>query len=881
MLSVKVKKFFALWLGFAGFCWSVAHAADSFQELPRTWTNNQGRTVQAIFAGEENDQVVLNLGLGGVAKVPLSNLSKADQDYLAFVRLRAVEAPASFPARVELKVRSNFMYPSELNRRGDPPSTVETTPDWQCETYAVGPLQVQVNWANAPKASEDQRAELFHPLLAADWFLRNLPGLPKRDLKPGEELPEVLCVHDWQFDQLGGQAKRYWVIRDGRLVLPTRALGIAGNFERTDAEEPSAVTPEQRQANVFAGAVRWGMAEDAMCLPRWVREGLVECARLAPQEKGWPQPARLFRTLSERIAFWSRGDKHLSAAQATEVFNLPEAQWSRYDSGFRDASYARYMNGALLLVFYYLYLDPEAQKAWQEAWALAHEDGTKIRAYFTGRRRFHHYEHLTRLVFRADGTFAYPPGQPPPQTSPPPFPELAADDFELLAKRHVSVLERPFAKGGLEKVLTEAYARAGMPLDAAAAPSAYTFSAAASKSNGSVVQAGKRLPVDNRTWPLQIKVGLDAVLAFEVKDPTTRKPTNRYRCGRFEFKSDVPLTLPVVQEMARTFTAVEQLMKQLPWGITPKPAEGSDYFEARLFSTRRAYEDDGGPRLSGGVYSRKDKIFRVPFASLGIVRDKDGQWVKAPGYSVTTIVHELTHMMMDEMLMSLPIWIVEGSAEYTEMIPFKDGLFRFGDHQEGLKTYAAKFASEGALPSAEDCVTIFHQTVETWHSSVFQGTILRSDPPGKPQSQRVPPPIIPGLSGTSQVLTQHRLYCAATLLFYYFMHLDEPKRGHPMLPFMDAVQDDLPQMRGFIAAEIDYEHRMSEFLKKPGVELFPDGRFTYPSELTPPERPRAPGGALEADRIGFIHLDTLAKGRSDAQLAAEIRKKYQAMGIKL
>ncbi len=130
-------------------------------------------------------------------------------------------------------------------------------------------------------------------------------------------------------------------------------------------------------------------------------------------------------------------------------------------------------------------------------------------------------------------------------------------------------------------------------------------------------------------------------------------------------------------------------------------------------------------------------------------------------------------------------------------------------------------------------------------------------------------------------MTQHRLYCAATLLFYYFMHLDEPKRGHPMLPFMDAVQDDLPKLREFLAAETDYRHRINEFLKQPGVQLFPDGRFSYPSTLTPPAHPTLPGGVTEAGQIGFIHLETLTKGRSDAQLVAEIRKKYAAIGIKL
>jgi hypothetical protein len=206
------------------------------------------------------------------------------------------------------------------------------------------------------------------------------------------------------------------------------------------------------------------------------------------------------------------------------------------------------------------------------------------------------------------------------------------------------------------------------------------------------------------------------------------------------------------------------------------------------------------------------------------------------------------------------------------MIPFNDGLFRFGDHAQGMKAYVKKFIDWHAMPTADDCVAVMHYTTQQWQDATK---------PKGPQPLNI---IIPGgvPSGPSdQALAQARLYCSATLLFYYFMHLDDPKRGHPMLPFLDAAQDDLPQWRAYEAAVVSYRTQIAAFLKQPGVQSFPDGRFTYPSNLTPPQPPALPAGAKTPATATLVHLDILQKGRTDDALRDLLRQKYGAMGIKL
>ena len=102
-----------------------------------------------------------------------------------------------------------------------------------------------------------------------------------------------------------------------------------------------------------------------------------------------------------------------------------------------------------------------------------------------------------------------------------------------------------------------------------------------------------------------------------------------------------------------------------------------------------------------------------------------------------------------------------------------------------------------------------------------------------------------------------------------------------MLPFLDAVQDEMPGLREYFAEYDVYRRKLQDFLKLPGVETLPDGRFRYPKSLTPPKRPDMPAGVKDLDSIVFSKYELLTKGRSEAQLAEEFRKKFAPLGISL
>jgi hypothetical protein len=656
----------------------------------RTWTNAQGRTLQGAYARLVGADVEITLADGKIAKVPLASLSPADQEHVASLQPKP-EPPVKIPD-------ASGIYATPV-----PPEDTRGV-------FAVDAGDFTVSF-NDPKARQlDKQAlrELIQPLQAAAWALRELHcGC---DPIPGSGKPQARFITRDVMNVSADQAERgYWRIPAGSFALevawnetasppspapppsPARPAGgepgtadgvsptparrseppppqFVGNpvtgasaaNDRAAAEQKKYLQKETRTANLIDGGIRLMLREDALFLPGWVMQALSDSVQALPREEGWPQAPRFRSGLHRWLTAFSKTENANPAGSfAADALAAKEEIWQ--DHTENNGARARLNAGALLLGYYFMRLDYGSGSMWKSAVADARADGAKLRAFFSARDAYRDsllaYMKSRGIIPRADGSFSYFENDPPPAPPADPFPEAKSQGVEVLKTRHSAKFVAAFDKQEVAKIVDDAFAKDHLPLGAAfvpyqAPPSALAEAAPTQTplqpvppvpvagANVSIVTSAKRVPVDNRTWPLQIKVGLGAV--------NTAVVDGRYRCGRFEFSSDVPLPPPVAKEVSRTFTAVEELIQQLPWGITPTPAKGA-YFQARLFSTRERYERDGGPTLSGGFYDQRDKIFRVPFESLGLVAS-GSEITKRKGFHVDTIIHELTHMMMDEML---------------------------------------------------------------------------------------------------------------------------------------------------------------------------------------------------------------------------------------
>ena len=367
---------------------------------------------------------------------------------------------------------------------------------------------------------------------------------------------------------------------------------------------------------------------------------------------------------------------------------------------------------------------------------------------------------------------------------------------------------------------------------APAVPGAVPSTTATKPGNPATATTGKPGAISAtkpRTWPAIVEVPPNSI-EITLGDQDAAKRRYVYKSQSFEFVSQDKLAGSVMKEVARTFEATRSLVSALPWGINPTPPSDLGFYQARLYVTREDYFADGGPQNSGGVYFSKDRIFRIPFPSLGLMM-QGKTWFKKPDYHGDTLVHEVTHQMMHDFLGFLPKWIIEGTAEYTESLPYNAGKFIAGSHGRGLKEYLAKAASHRVLTSE---FRPFGEHIamkrDNWESL------------------------------SAQQHAQHLLYSQSYVLTYFFCHLDGDGKGTRFMKYLDAIGE----------ARDEWDR----FFKDPQVKTNPDGSYTFPRSLPQPK-------AKHSEEFGIEKLSILFDGRDAAALEKDIREGFKKIGVKL
>lgn len=336
----------------------------------------------------------------------------------------------------------------------------------------------------------------------------------------------------------------------------------------------------------------------------------------------------------------------------------------------------------------------------------------------------------------------------------------------------------------------------------------------------------RRVPIQNRTWPDTVAVSAGSIEIQAVYE-NVRERQCIYQSKSFEFSSQAKLAGSVMKEVARTFEATRALVEAMPWGILCLPPDGKR-FKAALYETREDYIAEGGAENSGGMYLLREKIFKIPFPSLGL-RKRGQTYFKDEGYTNATLVHELTHQMMDEYLEYLPIWVCEGTAEYTEMMPYNAGTFRPGMHKTSMKSAMSAWESEqgfaGEMGSLQEHMTMPQAVWAMASSSAQQMSIM---------------------------------YHRSHMLVYFFNHLDGDRQGTRFIRFMEAVHGEVAAKHAFFA--------------DPRVKQLGDGRFSYPQGMTLPSMD---------GRAAFKHLPILLDGRSYEELARDFETGFRSIGVKV
>ena len=433
----------------------------------------------------------------------------------------------------------------------------------------------------------------------------------------------------------------------------------------------------------------------------------------------------------------------------------------------------------------------------------------------------------------------------------------------------------------------------------------------------------QRLPWDKRRMPTEVR---EPMLYMNIKVVKETPDECIYESGHFQFKTSARLGAILMKDVCRAFESTYELVRMLPWGVVPRPEEGHAKFHAELYETRKQYLATGAPTWSGGVYVRNEKVFRIPFEELGISNTvgANGAYYRKGEVNNDTITHEITHQMMHEYLPYMPVWLIEGLAEYTCNLNYKGGIFyvnadggAFATRQPGsrYRGLMRSLNSPGRWIGAEE---LWGYTTDiSTYKAITNFTLPKKEevipePPAPPKKEE--PPLPPGSSvpvikvqvptQPKQVVPPMRVfnstlpdrYRSSHILAYFFVHDDGGRR---LMRYFDALHAEKKKWPVFWAqveaynAEINnlrpaydaYRTAMADFMRQPGVRELGGGRFSYPSNLTPPAPPPAPPKEpqppdnTDPAAVCAKHLDILLDGRTLDELSKQVSALFQKSGL--
>ncbi len=393
-----------------------------------------------------------------------------------------------------------------------------------------------------------------------------------------------------------------------------------------------------------------------------------------------------------------------------------------------------------------------------------------------------------------------------------------------------------------------------------------------------------------QAWPPKSRDTMALVPVNADKGDTKYPGAYVYKTPHFRFIADVNLGTALMKDLARVFELTYQLHSVSPLGTLAEP-ENNGLFDARLFGKTADYKTAGGPESTAGVYLLNEKVFLAPLDLMGVREGSNGWRKDSDDYDLSTIIHELTHLLTHGMLDNLPTWVNEGYAEYIASIPMERNAFMTGDDKirdgvlDALITYSDKISGArkvrtGVLSRAEHIKfsnqekgpTLFKVADVLTMNDVQWATGTRTPPSPDTGSPPAKPPSTDGLR-------LPKLYRTAHLIIYYFIQIEGEAGVRKIRRFLEENQKSMSRYQQYLEDFKSYDTGMQEFLMLPGVTKLDDGRIQYPSNLKPPVAPIAPFTDPDSLKLGGI--DALLEGESASVVGARIEEAViEDLGVK-
>lgn len=271
-----------------------------------------------------------------------------------------------------------------------------------------------------------------------------------------------------------------------------------------------------------------------------------------------------------------------------------------------------------------------------------------------------------------------------------------------------------------------------------------------------------RGPAADVTWPSVVTVENTPEVKIITEDAEARKFV--YQTANYEFQSDSLVGSDAVREFSRVFEAAFRANCLLPLNYRPTPEQGRERFVARIFSTDTAYYVAGGIYGSAGLYSREQGAMLVPVRSIGM-KVVNGRMQTDRTEATEVLIHEITHQMMNAWLPRLPLWFIEGSADYMAMADYVHGRFTMSQPQDRLRAYINRrqpgLRNKAVVLAPPE---LMEMTPSQWSQAI-----------------------------TSKAASARQNYLSAAMLVYYFYHLEGRGKATEVKAFLAAVEEGMPE----------------------------------------------------------------------------------------
>jgi len=217
-------------------------------------------------------------------------------------------------------------------------------------------------------------------------------------------------------------------------------------------------------------------------------------------------------------------------------------------------------------------------------------------------------------------------------------------------------------------------------------------------------------------WPDRVALGEKAVAEVIREDAEKREFV--YESEHYEFVSDSKLSASLVREFSRIFEVTRLANCLFPLDLKPRPESGREKFLARIFTKKADYFEAGGLPGSAGVYIVSEKALMLPLDSLGVKTVGNRISIDYQSQDYRTLIHEITHQMMNHWIWRLPVWYSEGSAEYVELADYSAGRLNFSQQDRLLKEHLMQDTSVFRMLPIEKLMSMSHQQ---WQGALASG----------------------------------------------------------------------------------------------------------------------------------------------------------------